>query len=74
MIDKLLFLVTVSFVASEEPKCDPFPFGTNILNVVVAAFVGSIFDFCPCSYPCTAENVEEHVQFFYTKRYMFFFW
>lgn len=69
MIDKLLFILTVSFVATEESKCDPFPFGTNILNVVVAAFIGSILpNFCPCTYPCTADSIEEHVQFFYTKR------
>ena len=72
MIDKFLFILTVGFVVSEESKCDPFPFGTNILNVVVAALIGSIWpSFCPCSYPCTAEMVEEHVRFFYTKRYFF---
>ncbi|XP_031626768.1 pancreatic lipase-related protein 2-like isoform X2 [Contarinia nasturtii] len=64
----LLHLRTVSFVVSEEIKCDPFPFGTNFVNVVVAAFLGSILpNFCPCTYPCTAESVKEHVQFFYTK-------
>lgn len=70
MVYKLVLLVTVGVVAAEESKaCDPFPFGTNIVNVVLAAIFGSILpNFCPCSYPCTGETIEEHVQFFYTKR------
>lgn len=69
MVYKFVFLLTVSFVASEESKCDPFPFGTNIFNVVFAAIFGSILpNSCPCGYPCTAKTVDKHVQFFYTKR------
>lgn len=69
MVDTLFFIFTVSVVASDEIKCDPFPFGTNIVNVVFAAFLGSILpNFCPCTYPCTPDSVKEHVQFFYTKR------
>lgn len=40
MVDKLFFILTVSFVASDETMCDPFPFGTNIINVVLAVFIG----------------------------------
>lgn len=64
----LFIILAVGFAASEESKCDPFPFGTNILHVVVAAIIGSILpNFCPC-HPCTVLSVEEHIQFFYTKR------
>lgn len=74
MLSKFFILVTVSFVATEDYKCDPFPFGTNIVNVVVAAFIGTILpNSCPCSYPCTSQSVKEHVQFFYTKRFFSFF-
>lgn len=74
MLDKLLILFTVGFVATEDSKCDPFPFGTNILNVVFAAIIGTILpNSCPCSFPCTVDSVEEHVQFFYTKRCEFHF-
>lgn len=69
MVNKLFLVLAVSFVASEDTKCDPFPFGTNILNVVVAAIIGTILpNSCPCSYPCSVQGVKEHVQFFYTKR------
>lgn len=69
MVNKLFFILAVGYAASEESKCDPFPFGTNILHVVVAAIIGSILpNFCPCSNPCTVQSVEEHIQFFYTKR------
>ncbi|XP_055304651.1 phospholipase A1-like [Sitodiplosis mosellana] len=69
------YFTAIGFVTSEESKCDPFPFGTNILNVVVAAFIGSILpNFCPCSYPCTAETVKEHVQFFYIKSNMEYYY
>lgn len=70
MLNKFFILITVSFVATEDSKCDPFPFGTNILNVVLSAVIGVILpNSCPCGYPCTTQNVEEHVQFFYTKRF-----
>lgn len=69
MVKTFFVILVVGFVASEDSKCDPFPFGTNILNVVVAAIIGSILpNYCPCSNPCTVQSVEEHIQFFYTKR------
>lgn len=74
MVNKVVAILAVGLVASEDSKCDPFPFGTNILNVVVAAIIGSILpNFCPCSHPCTIQGVQEHIQFFYTKRYRLFF-
>lgn len=73
MVGKIVATLAAGFVASEDLKCDPFPFGTNILNVVVAAIIGRILpNFCPCSHPCTVQGVEEHIKFFYTKRYLIF--
>lgn len=71
MVNKLVLILAVSCFAHDESKtkCDPFPFGTNILNVVLAAVVGSLLpNSCPCDFPCSMQSVQEHVQFFYTKR------
>lgn len=71
MVHKLLLILAVSCFAHDESKCDPFPFGTNIVNVILAAVVGSLLpNSCPCDFPCTVQSVQEHVQFFYTKRYL----
>lgn len=54
---------------TEDVQCDPFPFGTNIVNVVFASIVGKLFpNSCLCAAPCRAENVGDFVYFFYTVR------
>lgn len=43
MVHKFVLILAVSCFAHDESKCDPFPFGTNIFNVVLAAVVST----CP---------------------------
>lgn len=55
--------------STDDVQCDPFPFGTNIVNVVFATIVGKLFpNSCLCKAPCRSDGVGNFVYFYYTAR------
>lgn len=66
---KSRFFKRFIFVASLETPCDPFEIGTDN-EKFTKALASPLLDpnSCLCKTPCTADKVEDFVQFLYIKK------